>query len=283
MNNPTQIIEMYVVVMQGYLKLMTDSEIIQQSKIVNHLTYVGWNTINHIFKLIYNRTHNLQTTYTCVQKACFCYLEYIEQINNLTTTPIDNGLNHKDAVLFVYNRILTEYIENGKKTDKDQANNTTDISNQLTVIEQSSIQEIINITSCISSWNNTKLSTFEQQCICNRFLRQYLNLLIEPLNENEPKINTVIMCKIMETIQNKLIMDYDVYTIFLSEFYKILSSFKINDFTENEIDIFCLDNFCGKKIVDLMNTFSIQMYVENINSIEKKTIYMRKLLKGFFL
>ena len=128
------------------------------------------------------------------------YLEYIEQINNLTTTPIDNGLNHKDAVLFVYNRILTEYIENGKKTDKDQANNTTDISNQLTVIEQSSIQEIINLTSCISSWNNTKLSTFEQQCICNRFLRQYLNLLIEPLNENEPKINTVIMCKIMETI-----------------------------------------------------------------------------------
>ena len=93
------IIELYVRLINEYYSIMTQSDIIKKIENKRFIMYVGLNAINNIFKINLITTKNIQITYYYCEKACYCYLEYIEQINK---TEALNNLNINDVVKFVY-------------------------------------------------------------------------------------------------------------------------------------------------------------------------------------
>ena len=223
------IIELYVRLVNEYYSIMTQSNILKTIENNRFIIYVGLTAINHIFKINLTSTKNIQTTYYYCEKACYCYLEYIEQINK---TEILNNLNINDVVTFVYKETI---IYNDYKPDIQHANTT--FSNVIISENLNKLFTILTRVSCILlNWNNYYIDENIQSIICQKYLLKYLYIFNE--NNNTEYINY------LETILEKTKLDKDVYIDFLEQFYKKIKNKKhidSEDETKYKIMIFMRD------------------------------------------
>lgn len=195
------ILNKYFIIINDYLQLMTSSNIIKKLSNRDAILIVGIDTITHIFNIILIKNKNIDYASYCSQKAYYCYLEYIEQINIKLMT---DELNIKDAVLFIYNKALMDNYKNDKI---DNSIKLEDISNVVC-----KLYNLNNIVTLILNFNNKNI-TFEDKCyISETFLLKYLLLFH----------NNDILYQ-LKIINDKIIMKKDVYYSFLEEYYKFMN------------------------------------------------------------
>ena len=202
------LIELYVRLVNEYYSIMCQSDILKNIENKRYIIYIGLNAINNIFKINLTTTNNIQTTYFYCEKACYCYLEYIEQINK---TEVLNNLNISDVVKFVYKETIV-YNENGiTPTNNNYSNINIENSNNIFAI-------LTRISSLLFNWNNDCIDENIQTIICQKYLPKYLFLFVEN--------NVVDYIDYLETIIEKLKMNKDIYIEFLEQFYKKMKNVK---------------------------------------------------------
>jgi hypothetical protein len=163
-----QIIEVYSVAMQEYMKYISISDAVKQSKYANQIVQTGWSTLSHIFNIVYIQTRNLETTYRSFQKAYLVYLEYIEQI--ICAIP-SHKFDSNGVVIFVYNKIFNEL-------DKKSA------PANFVVIRDGLLRQISRISSVVYGWSNPMLSINDRYDVGEKYLHSFLLLFCKPERGN---------------------------------------------------------------------------------------------------
>jgi len=227
------LIELYVRLVNEYYSIMGQSDILKNIENKRYIIYIGLNAINNIFKINLTTTNNIQTTYFYCEKACYCYLEYIEQINK---TEVLNNLNISDVVKFVYKETII-YNENAITNVNNCSSINIENSNTVFTI-------LTRISSILFNWNNDSIDESIQTIICQKYLPKYLYLFVEN--------NIVDYIDYLDTIIEKIKMNKDVYIEFLEQFFKKIKNVKNNNDIKNKIMIF-LNNFENNNNINNVN------------------------------
>lgn len=223
------IIDVYLKIITEYIAIMEQSAIVNTSPDKRHIIYGGLNAINHIFKINLVSSKNIQTTYFYCEKAGYCYLEYIEQINK---TDILTNLNIIDVITFVYKETI---IHNNEHPIPKNTDTYTDINILVSEDLDQMLCNLTTITNLLLQWN---ISPLDQTIICNKYLPKYLKFFL-----NNPR-DTFI--EYLGIILEKTKMNESTYFEFLEEFYKrIISMNKKNKLPDEMTTRF--------KIIKLLN------------------------------
>jgi len=194
-----KILNIYFNLINEYLSLINQSNIIKNTNNCNFLTYIGLNSILYIFKIILLNTNDIEKAFLNSQKGYFYYLEYIEQIKN---SNILHNLNNIDAIKFIYNKTLNN-ISIVETTNGEVVRNS-DFS------EYKNYEKRINI---LLNWENHDFHLENRIEITKIFLLNYLSI------EN----TYFYLFDYLEIIIEKRKMNYENYYEFLGEFYKTVS------------------------------------------------------------
>jgi hypothetical protein len=239
MNNNI-IIEIYVRLINEYFSIMTQSDILKYIQNKRFIIYIGLNAIYNIFKINLITTKNIQTSYYYCEKACYCYLEYIEQINKSEAL---NSLNVNDVVKFVYKETILY---------NDDKPTTPVTTNYYTNIDYDNLHDLFSILSRVSSlllnWNNENMDETLQSIICQKYLLKYLYLFYNN--------NIVEYIDYLETILEKLKMDKETYIDFLEHFHKKMKN--KHDTSKHEIQdkiMIFLRDYDNIEIAHFIKTF----------------------------
>jgi len=234
------LIELYVRLVNEYYSIMGQSDILKNIENKRYIIYIGLNAINNIFKINLTTTNNIQTTYFYCEKACYCYLEYIEQINK---TEVLNNLNISDVVKFVYKETII-YNENAITNVNNCSSINIENSNTVFTI-------LTRISSILFNWNNDSIDESIQTIICQKYLPKYLYLFVEN--------NIVDYIDYLDTVIEKIKMNKDVYIEFLEQFFKKIKNVKNNNDIKNKIMIF-LNNFENNNNINNVN--DVKLFVK---------------------
>jgi len=180
--NKQQIIETYYDVLKDCIDKIKSSEIIITSKHSNQSLSVGINAIHRVFEYTLLKTKQLDKAYYQAQQAYHYFIEYIEQVNQ---SHIVNGLNHKDAIMFVYKKAIFD-IHDGNESEKTNAlmNIMSHSSEQVNINDKEWRTLFIRMSKCINTvlcWNNSLYDFKFRLEISDRFFKMYL-LNIERLD-----------------------------------------------------------------------------------------------------
>jgi hypothetical protein len=235
-DNMDQIIEVYSIMIQDFMKHMIESVIINSSINANTIIYTGWKSTTHIFCILYCSTKNLKFTYSKFQRAYLVYLEYIEQT-------ISAGNEAPESVLFLYDKIFSEcHTEPSISISQQNFNIKTDLFYQIT-----------NITNVIFGWNMKNLSNYDRFEIIKSHLHNHLHLMC-----NQSTFN---LCQIIEHVQNKCRMDYEEYDMFLEEFHRYVKKTNLIKTEADVLSIF-LNRILLGEMIDVYNEKSLRQFVK---------------------
>ena len=211
-------IDKYVLILLEYIHLFDTSDIIRGLDNQLSVYKIGLHAIAHIYKLTYYITKNAETAGCYTQKGMYCYLEYIEQMNRTHSL---HNLNNTDAVLFVYDKTLSEiYTTTGKGSNVSHEQNmfTNIVSlNDPHVCEHNCkpiLDNLSLITQTILWSDNAEFSYLEQLNITHEYLPKYMSLYTDLLP------NTLEIMKMISVVQDKIKFTYLEYIEFLDMFYK---------------------------------------------------------------
>jgi hypothetical protein len=225
MSSQKALIDKYILVLLEYIHLIDTSEIIRGLDNSATVFQIGLHAIAHIYKLTYYITKNVETAGCYTQKGVYCYLEYIEQMNRPNSL---HNLNNMDAVLFVYDKTLSEiYTPSGKRTNTSHEQNmfTNIVSlnhpetrehNWKVILENLSI-----ITQTVLWIDNTNITYLERLNLTHEYLPKYLNIYADVSGPwtGSSKDNIEIV-KYISHIQDKLRFTLLEYVEFIDVFYK---------------------------------------------------------------
>jgi len=205
------IIDLYVKLINEYISLMGQSEILKSIHDKRHIIFSGLNALNHIFKINLVSTKNIHTTYYYCEKAGYCYLEYIEQINK---TDILTSLNISDVISFVYKENILHHNEHPSEilSDNYPSNTFTNINILVNDELDRTLYKMTSITNILLYWNNENVLFTDQQFICKNYLTNYLKFFIYRDYD--------ILYEYLAIILEKIKMKTDIYFEFIEEFYK---------------------------------------------------------------
>jgi len=249
-----KIVNAYYNLINEYLSLINQSTIIKSTNHHNFLTYIGLNSILYIFKIILMNTNDLEKALLNAQKGYFYYLEYIEQIKN---SNILHNLNNIDAIKFIYNKTLNPIFK--PEPERQDVNEVIQVEEfkvlpkNLDFSEYKNYEKRINI---LLNWENHDFLLENRIEISKKFLLNYLSI------EN---IHSYLF-DYLEIIIEKTKMDYEKYSTFLGEFYKLVSKLIKQKKMPNKSD--------------LETIFMSRYYLNNDKSEE---IDMAKFAKGLFV
>lgn len=97
----------YIDIVIEYLGKMKASAFIKSQTNCGFLVYTGFKAITNIFQIHFVNTNDPEGSFYSAQKAYILYLEYLEQMQQ---TNMSHDLNHTDAIHFVYNRTISQFI-----------------------------------------------------------------------------------------------------------------------------------------------------------------------------
>ena len=156
--------------------------------------YTGLNVIQHIFRLIFLYTKNLELTFYNTQQAIYYYVEYISQITDRDDNIFFN-LSIKDAVIYVYTRSIFEirkqYVKKNCDSDTKILNDLIVCTNNYRKIIEASSTHLFELNKDIIKENLIYLLDIFLQCDKNN------NLLLDKLQVDS-------FNNILSTLQNNL-------------------------------------------------------------------------------
>jgi len=225
----TEIIEKYVLLLMEYIHLIHSSEIIKQLDNAPVVFQIGVNAVIHIFKMSFLLSKNTELAGCYTQKGMYCYLEYIEQMNRTNTL---HNLENTDAIMFVYDKTLSDLYAPFVGSGGQQQNSFINIlSLNRTHTEETAWKSILEhlayITKTILWFGNKDISHLQRIDLTHEYLEKYLVLYLEnpgsvPASGAFPMCNTptLELLKYISVIQEKIGMSYAEYVDFLDAFYK---------------------------------------------------------------
>jgi hypothetical protein len=239
-----QIIEVYSVAMQEYMKYISISDAVKQSKHSMQIVQTGWSTLSHIFNIVYIQTRNLETTYRSFQKAYLVYLEYVEQI--VCSISMQTFESH-GVVNFVYNKIFNEI--DSKKTKNAPVN--------FIVIDNDLLKQMNQFSEVVYHWSNSALSISDRHDLGEQFLQSYLLMFHRPENANWIHIFNEISEK---GLTDKL--DVNGYSTYLTEIYYFAKKRRLPE--EKKLRELCLFQFRDSNIEQFRNSENAKLLLEFI-------------------
>jgi hypothetical protein len=258
-----ELIRKYNGVVTEYFTIMIQSKIVGEMEDKHNIFFIGLNTIMHTFKLIFQLTCNINTTYQLCQKACYYYLEYIEQtIENDTTTNLVSELNqetkrckinnHNDVVIFVYNKTINGIRPSGRICSVDGIITTAQLSEASTE-QLRFLKNLSFITNTLINWNNLELSPEQRLIMCQKYLTKYLTLFSSCLDNISTNLNTTLSpMAYIKLVQSKVQMNYEKYDEFIYEYYKKSKNLQMNNLFPSESELFNIGyNLFYKQTSDL--------------------------------
>ncbi len=279
----------YINIINDYFDHMIQSELLNKLNNSTYIFSIGLNTIIHIYKICLINSKSFDVTQYLCQKAYYCYLEYIEQMNK---SNLLHNLNNSDAIIFVYKKTISDSgILNCQNTDSIPINNSllsTKISINGTINESTDELEYIlnglsiitktilffkteylfeNKDSISSESNKKNIYINDIKTIMTENLNKYLSLLI---SLNEPLYEVSILFNYIEMITKKIEFTVSEYCIFLGELYKYLKKLKKNNELPTKeqltnITLCCLyDEENIKKIMQLIKSNKMNMVVKQL-------------------
>ena len=96
----------YVDAIYEFIDAMNGSAFISKQQDKELIVFTGFKAITKIFQINFINTNDLKNALYSSQKACYFYLEYLEQMQN---TNMSHDLNYTDAIQFLYSKTITDY------------------------------------------------------------------------------------------------------------------------------------------------------------------------------
>ena len=112
-NSVSEILNKFVNILIEYMRFISDKIIMKNTKYYCFIFERGIETLIHVFSVIFYYTKNLDLTFYHTQKACYFYVEFIEQISDDNVTFLQ--LSSRDAILFVYKKTIFDINNEYKK------------------------------------------------------------------------------------------------------------------------------------------------------------------------
>jgi hypothetical protein len=195
-----EIIDAYGKLMADYLILMDHSETLKKMSNAPAIICNGASIVNHVFQLhIHNNTPYETLIYSC-QKACFCYLEYIEQVNN---TNLINSMDVGTIATFVYKQTLTNL-----RTLPGTASSLSDLLHLLSTV-----------FSILMAWESD-ISLKARAAICEVHFVTYVKIFY-----NIPSV-AHFYYEYLDIVRRKCFPEENLYFDFLNEYYRVLYKLK---------------------------------------------------------
>jgi hypothetical protein len=112
-NSISEILKTFIDILIEYMRFITEKIIMKNKKYYYFIFERGLETLIHVFSVIFYYTKNLELTFYHTQKACYFYVEFIEQISDDNVTFLQ--LSSRDAILFVYKKTIFDINNEYKK------------------------------------------------------------------------------------------------------------------------------------------------------------------------
>ena len=113
-NSISEILKNFIDILIEYMRFITEKIIMKNKKYYYFIFERGLETLIHVFSFIFYYTKNLELTFYHTQKACYFYVEFIEQISDDNVTFLQ--LSSRDATLFVYKKTIFDINNEYKKS-----------------------------------------------------------------------------------------------------------------------------------------------------------------------
>jgi hypothetical protein len=207
----TDLILKYAVVIYEYFHIMQMSEIMSTLENQHTVIQIGMQSITHIYKLSFFLSKQISTAVCHSQKGMYCYLEYIEQMNK---TNMLHNLDNTDAVVFIYNKTLTEIYGQNPSTNM--------MTNILSISENDNYKgtDFIKTLEIMSRLANTLL-WFNNETLTTHCRMELVEAHLHPLSALFVEYSLDIMFPFFEFVQTKLEpMKKEEYITFLQSLTK---------------------------------------------------------------
>lgn len=189
---------------------------------------VGLNSIHRVFQFVLMKTKNIEKSFYYSQRT---YVYYIEYINQIYETNLQNTLNHSDAVLFIYKKTIFEFQNSDNNKLFDTITNIMTFEEEITNLNDSDyydwLTKLTNMIHIFFYWKNTSFSFDDRYYLMNNYLKQYLLHINEMDNA----------MKYLEILHEKIYMNYNTYKellLELLEFHSASNSELINRIDQEE-------------------------------------------------
>lgn len=212
-NSVHEVINVFVTIIIEYIKLITDKITMKKPIYYKFIFERGIETLTNIFSIIFYCTKNIELTHYHCQKACYFYVEYIEQISGDNIDYLQ--LTSRDAILFVYKKTIFELNNEYRKELPDlnqEEKNTLSYIDNLIHIYQHIISFIINnnelkydnkleyINSCCNYIQ--KLNETINKCKIKQIQIEYIYLFLDMIVNKNIIIKNYFLC--IETFIKKI-------------------------------------------------------------------------------
>lgn len=230
-NIRSRIIDKYFTIIEEFFQ-QVEKVLIPISDIqINICLYIGLNSIYRVFEYVLFKTKNIEKAYYYCQKTYFYYIEYMEQIHQ---SNLQNTLNQTDAVLFIYKKTIFELQKDSENKIFDTITNImtfeeeiSKLNNKEYVVWLNKLSTLINV---FFNWDSNYISFNERGSLCKSLLKKYMC--------NLDKLDLAI--EYIEIMQEKIQMDYQCYHDLLNEIYQyyIANKVTIDETEKNNVVLF---------------------------------------------
>lgn len=207
-NIKTRIIDKYYIVIEELLNQLENILTNICDIDISTCMFIGLNSIYRVFEYVLIKTKNIEKAYYYAQKTYLYYIEYMEQVHK---TNLQNSLNQTDAVLFIYKKTIFE-MQNGNDGKLfDTITNIMTFEEEITQLNSKEYYELLvrlnKIVNIFFYWNNPSFTFQERLQISKLYLKKYLSAC-EYLQD----------ILYLELLQEKVVFKYDTYSKLLDEF-----------------------------------------------------------------
>ena len=212
-NSIPEILTQFIYIIVEYFTFVSDKITMKNKTFYQFIFIKGIDTIVNIFSMIFYYTKNLELTYYHTQKACYYYIEFIENLsynneNNLKLTT-------NDAILFVYNQniflINNKFKKNGISMEEETIFNT--------------------INKYISLYKNTLLFIIKHNNYNSNHITKYCEYLINLHNiiQTNIKPNTTEHIQLFINLLQHNNIDIPDFFIIINEFVSTIIKKKYDE------------------------------------------------------
>jgi|TARA_B110000967_G_C18891661_1_gene567805 hypothetical protein len=237
----TRIINKYYTLVDDFLIQLETILVSVPELNISVCTFVGLNSINRVFEYVLFKTKNIEKAYYYAQKTFFYYIEYMEQVHK---SNLQNSLNQSDAVLFIYNKTIFE-LQNGNDSKLfDTITNIMTFDEEISNLHTRDYREwfssLSKMVNTLFYWGNMNFTFKERLQLSKRVLKPYMRLS----GSYESPISYI------EMLQDKIELHYDTYMQILQEILEYNKTMKLAEYkTIEQNEVFLLKFYIEKKTI----------------------------------
>ena len=245
-NSVSEILNKFVNILIEYMRFISDKIIMKNKKYYCFIFERGVETLIHVFSVIFYYTKNVDLTFYHTQKACYFYVEFIEQISDDNVTFLQ--LSSRDATLFVYKKTIFDINNEYKKSIQEptaEENAILSKINSYICIYKSIVLFIINHN------DFTKINHINVCCNSIKFISETLNK--NKMNSDILRINCIYLFATLLDDKN----------LEINDFFKLLDEFIKKIISKKKIDEKVIkNNMYDTEIQNLIDDNKLNKIVE---------------------